>query len=274
MKKYKAPSSGTTLLRASSLCLMLAGPSVALAGSNSAEITASVSVVSTDICSVQVSLPDNIMQMTWTRDAHGVGHAELTSTTLPAYVTVRAQGGTSCNLNNMKLRTLAGPGMIPLTTEGDITVFRANAGSQGAFWRILPLLADARFYTDEAMAMLGSGKISWDGPKAGDVDEVTFSPQIVKPGKEVIPTASVGQGDFMFMTDEYVEAGGALLVDSAGNTGSFSSDAPSEQYKSAKLGFGALIATEPENVDGVPSPQLGSGGDTFTFSWTVYIDQA
>lgn len=59
---------------------------------------------------------------------------------------------------------------------------------------------------------------------------------------------------------------GVLLVDSAGNSGSFSSDTTGEVYKSAKLGFGALIATEPENFDGVPSPQLGSGGDQFTFT--------
>lgn len=273
MKKYKAPSSGVFLLRASSLCLMLAGPSVALAG-NSADITASVSVVSTDVCGFQVLPPDHNMQMTWTRDSEGKGNAVLTSNTAPAYVTVRAEGGASCNLNKIQLKTEVGSGMAKLTTPDDITVFRVNTGSQGAFWRILPLLADAKFYTDEAGGTQGAGVISWDGPKPGDADKVIFSNTTQKTANSSIEAPGVGDGEYIFMTDEYVVAGGALLVDSAGNPGSFSSDATEEVYKSAKLGFGALIATDPENVDGVPSPQLGSGGDQFTFTWTVYIDQA
>ncbi|MCS4267304.1 hypothetical protein [Serratia sp. BIGb0163] len=274
MKKYNTSSLRVSLLSVSSLCIMLAGSNVALAGNNSADITASVSVVSTDICGFQVSPADKSMQMTWTRETNGQGKVELKSSGEPVYITVRAEGGGNCNLNSIKLKTVVGPDMIPTITDDGITVFRVRTGAMGAFWRMLPLLADAKFYTDDATHTQGQGTITWDGPKSGESDAVTFGTAPKNHASDIGDGSAVGLGGYMFMTDEYVEDGGALLVDQAGNEGTFSSGASAETYKSAKLGFGALIATNPESVDGGPNPLLASGGDQFTFTWTIYIDQA
>lgn len=275
MKKYITPSSRVSLLRASSLCLMLAGPSVALAAddSNQAEISASVSVVATEICKIIVLPSGRNMAMTWTRDTEGVSSATLVSPTDPIYVTVKSLGGENCNVNNLTLRTKIGDGLEQMVSDSGITYYRSKVNNQGAFWRILPYLADAKFYLDDSVNSEGSGKISWDGPTSGDGDTVSFLHEPKNKASDTIES-SAGAGKFMFMTDEYVEDGGALLVDGANSEGHFSSDKQDEQYKSARLGFGALIATDPENADGVPNPQIASGGDLVTFSWVVYIDQA
>lgn len=277
MKKNKTQSSGVSLLRASSLCLMLAGPSVALAAddSNHADISATVSVQATEACHVTVAQVRNSMAMSWTRSAEGVSSTTLTSgSTEPVYVTVATSGGENCNLNGLQLRTEVAANMELMKKEGGNSAFRVKLNEQGAYWRILPILADAHFFTDEQGSQEGDGVISWNGPGASD-NVASFSKDIQKAANLIIDADGVGEGKFLFMTDEYVANGaGALLIEDGNQIGHFESNAQGEKYKSAKLGFGALIATDPENVDEERSPELASSGDQATFSWVVNIDQA
>lgn len=274
MEKYKTSRSAVIILRAGSLCLLIAGSGAALAADspNSADISASVTVLADDGCQVTVGSSSHPMEMTWTRNK-GVSSVEVKSSNEPVYVTVTATGGDSCHLgNNMKVRTLAGAGM-EATTDDEYPSYRKSFGTKGGLWRVMPYLANAIFYTDDAAQSQGAGKISWDGPKVGPEDKVTFGSEPANQSKDTIPSPGVGNGEFVFMTDQYAVDGGAVLIDDGGNEGSFSSDNPEEVYKSARIGFGALIATDPENVNGTRSIDLASAGDQMSMSWTVYIDQ-
>ncbi|EPA0076736.1 hypothetical protein ACQYI1_002617 [Enterobacter mori] len=103
---------------------------------------------------------------------------------------------------------------------------------------------------------------------------MTFGSEPATHARETISNPDLGSGEFVFMRDQYAEDGGAVLIDEGSHEGAFTSDKPEEVYKSARIGFGALIATEPENVNGTRSADLASAGDKVSMSWTVYIDQA
>ncbi|WP_371972976.1 hypothetical protein ACB496_15285 [Lelliottia nimipressuralis] len=271
MERYKTSRSVVTALRAGSLCLLVAGSALAADSPSSAEISASVTVLADDGCAITVGKADHPMEMTWTRK-DGASAVDVRSVNAPVYVTVTATGGDSCHLStSMKLRTVSTDMGDP--TMDDFPSYRKNFGSKGGFWRVMPYLANAIFYTDEAASVPGAGKISWDGPTLGD-ENVTFGGEVANHAGEKVNNEGVGSGEFVFMTDQYAESGGALLIDDGQNEGGFSSDKSDEAYKSAKIGFGALIATDPESTDGTRNPDLASAADQVTMSWMVYIDQA
>lgn len=275
MKSNKVHSSVVAALQACGLCLLMSASGVALAadGSNSADISASVTVLADDGCAVTIGAPSHPMEMTWTRKKDEPSSVLVTSSHDPVYVTLTATGGDGCHLNSkMAVRTDPGAGMV--TTDDDYPSFRKSFGNRGGYWRIMPLLADTRFFLDENATTQGTGKISWDGPKVGGADDVTFGDTPKNKGGEPLESPPIGVGEFVFMTDEYVEEGGGVLIENESNVGHFSSNNDSEVYKSARIGFGALIATDPENVDGERSPELASAGDKVSMSWVVSFDQA
>lgn len=267
-RQYRRP----VFLRGSGLMALLALAGSVQAADNSAAVTASVTVLDTESCTITVSPTSHAMAMTWSRNAEGVVSHDVTSSTEPVNVTLRATGGNTCTLNNLTLRTEMGSGIVPGPDwEGQNFTFKKNFGSQGGFWRFMPYLARAQFYTDEQLAKPGTGKITWNSPSSGY--HMDFGDTATIKGKEVLDMESMG-GEAVFLTDQYVEDGGALLMDKGVNEGTFTSSATNETYRSAVLGFGALMATAPENVNGTRAPELAAGGDQVTMTWTVYIDQA
>lgn len=273
MESNKVHSSVVKALQACGLCLLMSASGVTLAAddSNKVDISASVKVLADDGCAVTIGAPSHTMEMTWTRK-EGVSSVLVTSGNDPVYVTLTATGGDGCQLSSkMAVRTVPGAGME--TTDDDYPSFRKSFGKRGGFWRIMPLLANAVFYTDNNTQTAGAGKISWDGPSVNQDDKVTFGSNPKNQSGAQLESPPVGEGDFVFLTDEYAEAGGGVLMDDGNNEGHFSSDKPEEVYKSAKIGFGALIATDPENINGKRSPDLASAGDPVSLSWMVYFDQ-
>ncbi|EPA0076735.1 hypothetical protein ACQYI1_002616 [Enterobacter mori] len=160
MGKSETSRSVVTTLRVGGFCLLIAGSGAALAADsqNRADISASVMVLADDGCCVIVGSPGHPMEMTWTRK-EGIPSFGVTSSTEPVYVTVTATGGDRSHLNsNMTLRTVAGAGMEE-TTGDDYPSLRKNFGSKGGYWRVMPYLANAMFYTDEAALNRGTGNI-------------------------------------------------------------------------------------------------------------------
>ena len=269
-RQYRRP----VFLRGSGLMALLALAGSVQAADNSAAVTASVTVLDTESCTITVSSASHTMAMTWSRNADGVPTHDVTSSTDPVNVTLHATGGKTCTLNNLTLRTEMGSGIVPGPDwEGQNFTFKKSFGSQGGFWRFMPYLARAQFYTDEQLAKPGTGKITWNGPSKAPHNQMNFGDTATIKGKQLMDLESMG-GEVRFLTDQYVEDGGALLIDKGVNEGTFTSSAADETYRSAVLGFGALMATAPENVNGTREPALAAGGDQVTMTWTVYIDQA
>ncbi len=265
-----------------SLALLAAitGAPAAMA-SNSVALGATVTMTSTNKCTVTVSPSTaTLMGAAWrygeNPPVQGAPSTDMTLTTgnEPPTVTVAASGPDACTVNNMIVRTSLGNGVTPAPmTAGQQIAFRKNFGSQGGFWRFMPYLANATFYTARtpSEATEATGTITWHSPSQGYTPTFEKTPQ-KHAGDRVDLQESMG-GEAMFLTDEYVSDGGALLIDGGNNQGTFSTSAPDELYKSARLSFGALLSTDPENVNGVRDPMLAVDGDTASMTWTVYIDQ-
>ncbi|HFT7665024.1 TPA: hypothetical protein ACGR4L_001050 [Serratia marcescens] len=247
---------------------------------NSATFNATVSITSTNACTVSVTpATGNAMTAAWNYPGQPAtaGALSLTSGNAPAAITVRALGPTGCNLNNFKLRTVMGDGVQPGPTAGggDAFTFRKSFGSQGGFWRFMPYLANATFYTasDMTPANQAQGTLTWHSPSPGFL--LTFGPTATITAGTAMPAVGAMGGDTLMLTDSYVTGGDGLafLIDSGVNEGYFTSSNATESYQAAQLSFGALLGTDPENVNGVRDPSLATNGDSVTMGWTVYIDQ-
>ncbi|MGQ5837766.1 hypothetical protein ACUNIZ_25640 [Serratia sp. IR-2025] len=254
--------------------------SVSAWADNSATFNATVSVTSTNACTVSVTpASGGAMTATWNYPGQPAtaGTLTLTSGNAPPTIIVRAIGPTGCNLNNVKLRTVMGAGVEPgpAVNDGDRFTFRKSFGSQGGFWRFMPYLANATFYTalDMTPASQAQGTLTWHSPSPGF--QLTFSSTTTMAGGSTMSNIAALGGDVMALTDSYISGGDGLafLIDRGVNEGYFTSSNATESYQAAQLAFGALLGTAPENVNGVRDPSLASNGDTVTMGWTVYIDQ-
>ncbi len=163
----------------------------------------------------------------------------------------------------------------PTAGGGDAFTFRKPFGSQGGFWRFMPFLANAAFYTasDMVPANQAQGILTWHSPSPGFLQ--TFTPTATMTAGTIVQGVGNLGGDVMMLTDSHVtnSNGLAFLIDSGVNEGYFTSSNATENYQAAQLSFGALLATDPENVNGVRDPSLAANGDSITMGWTIYIDQ-
>lgn len=272
MKNNTSQHRYSMFLRGGGLIALLALAGTVQAADNSAAVTASVTVLNTESCTITVTPTSHAMAMNWSRSSEGVVTYDVVSSTEPVNVSLSAAGGSNCSLNNLTLRTEMGSGIVPGPDYNSQNfTFKKSFGSLGGFWRFMPYLARAQFYTDEQRTQPGTGTITWNSPSTGY--HMVFGSTATITGKQEMNMTSMG-GKAVFMTDQYVVDGGALLIDKGVNEGTFTSSESGETYRSAVLGFGAVMATAPENVNGIRAPELASGGDQATMTWTVYVDQA
>ncbi|WP_272668211.1 hypothetical protein [Providencia sp. PROV117] len=238
---------------------------------SSTNITASVSLVSNDNCIPIVGAASNPMEMRWTKDQNGTGLATLASNGEPSNVVITITGGSSCSLNTLKLTTSMGGGAQqgPDYHGQNFTWAQPIPNSQNGQWRFTPYLARAQFFTsNDAVTGLGTAPIRWHSPSEGH--DLTFSTSPQQHGGERINIESMG-GESMFLTDQYITDGGALLMDKNSTTGILSTEATGEIYKSAILGFGALMATGPENINFVRDDTVISSSGQVNMHWTVSV---
>ncbi|NIH07132.1 hypothetical protein [Providencia rettgeri] len=238
---------------------------------SSTDIKASVSLISDDNCIPVVGTATNPMAMRWTRNQNGTGQAALTSSGEPSNVVITITGGSSCSLNTLRLTTSMGGGAVqgPDYQGQNYTWLQPIPGSSNGQWRFLPYLARAQFFTgNDAITGLGTAKVHWHSPSNGY--DLTFEATAKHNGGELIDIDPMG-GESMFLTDEYVTDGGALLMDKNVTTGVLSTDATSEIYKSAILGFGAMMATGPENTNFVRDDTVVSTSGQVNMNWTVSV---
>lgn len=242
-------------------------------GSASTDFTTTINVTSDNTCTLTVTPPaDTSFSASWVANSAS-GTATMTNTTTdtnPHYITVTAAGGTTCSLNNVRLET---------TTPGK-TINKRPAitfGSSGGNWTYGPALAAFQFYTDDAFTTAATGAVT--GHNAQGTYELSQGTTTAKEHAGDIGTASATLGPNMALTDSYSNfIANASLTDIKDGLPSgsvtFSTDKPTEIYKSAKFGIGVTVSTAPVDAVGTRDIALAANGDVVTMPFTVTVTEA
>lgn len=270
MVKTNSPRFLTSRLIAVSVLLVLhAVPALA---ADQTTLSATVSVLPIASCAVTVTPPtDMTFTMNWSPDT---GIQVTSASKAPRNLTVKAAADTGCSLNTLSITTTSNGARSP-GGSGNFSL-RVPLTSNTGYWRFMPYLARAQFYLDDNATQEGTGKITYQSPSPFSL---TFQSTPKYAGGDTDYLAVMGEDpggapNSLFMTDEYVESGGALLIDGDNHTGSFSSSNATETYKSAILGIGVLVATGPENAAGGRDDTAAQPGDTATMTWTITVSAA
>ncbi|HBC0589207.1 TPA: hypothetical protein I3599_004579 [Enterobacter cloacae] len=249
--------------------------SAAVSGDSSVNMSAVVNISSDVTCALTVSKPGNTaLTANWTRKAGDNPESTFVNTTAdknPMYISVAASGASNCALNNMKIITSTTAQNISGSVgQGSKWFHVVNFGSLNGAWKFAPFLTDLKLYTDNHYGVAGSGNIT--------ITNANGSPLTVQ------STVKAHEGSIdsekYRMTDSYI-VGGAfnmgdmLMHNSLTGTITFSTDSAAEMYKSAKIGVGAVLGTDPivRNTATVDKT-VAANGDVATMNWTVTISEA
>lgn len=274
--KRKESVRGKRVLLATMVALGSIASGAQAAGNNTIDLHAILQIGAPVNCGVDVTPPSGeSMTARWDKGTPG----KLTVTSkIPPSVVVTSTGGASCTLNNLTLTTYANGNN--LATDNSFALLRAfnSAGGTQSFWRFIPYLAQAKFYTsvtqDTGAAPFSEISFNSPGSAPSELTEITFQESAKHLAGEPIDAFPDGR-TYQFLTDEYAESGGAVLVYGTDNTGHFVSSNPSAAYQSAVLSFGALLATDPDDADGNADPeQAPQEGTPLDISWTVTVSAA
>jgi len=258
-------------------CVMLgcAATAVQAGGTNQIQLSATVQIGEQDNCDVEVGPPSGApMAAKWVKDGEGKSSLTVISTEPPS-VRVKSTGGANCSLNNLALTVYPGAN-LPSTTEkyALLREFETTA-HQMAYWRFIPYLAQARFYTGEdyQTGEAAFSDISVNGPDTtrDDLDTMTFQES---PSYLAGHTISVEERDYKILTNQYAADGGAaVMVYDEQYTSKFFYKDESARYQSAVLSFGALLATDPDGAGGNadPDPDQTPLESSLIFNWQVNV---
>lgn len=270
----KAPHLAPLTCGLGAVSVLLALFAAPASAADSAEMTATVSVLPAMNCAVEVTPPDD---STFNASWRSGSIPQITSgSTTPRNLMVKVKGDAGCSLNALRMTTTMTGGDHPPGGSGDYSYRVPLTPSAGGYWRFMPYLARAQFYTDDSATQEGTGKITYHSPNSSNV-VFQDSPKYTGGQTEYLEVMGEDPGEVansLFMTDEYAADGGALLVDGTSNIGTFSSDNTAEVYKSATLGLGVLIATGPENATGERDNAVAAEGDKATMTWTITMSVA
>ncbi|HBC0589384.1 TPA: hypothetical protein I3599_004758 [Enterobacter cloacae] len=247
--------------------------SAAISGDPSVNMSAVVNISSDVTCALTVSKPGNTtLTANWTRKAGDNPESTFVNTTAdknPMYISVAASGASNCALNNMKIITST----TAPNTSGSTWLHAANFGSLNGAWNFAPFLTDLKLYTDDNYGTAGTGAIA-----ITDAIGRAYNVQSSTSGSEGAWTG--GDAGKYQMTNTFLVGGSHNMADmlahnSTTGTITFSTDSATEMYKSAKIGIGAVLGTDPINRNtGTVDKTLAANGDVATMNWTVTVSES
>ncbi|MBU9838407.1 hypothetical protein J1780_00265, partial [Rahnella aceris] len=274
MKKLNNKKFNTTALAmavAVALPVVLMAPAYAVVtGSTTTEMTASLNVISDNLCTLTVTPPAvTDMRATWTGDT-----ASNTSTmtdftaTEPLGITVVAEGGAACQLNGIKVVTQA-------TNDGGDSGGNAYAsksfGASGGAWTYMPFLARAQFYTDADTQVPGVATIT--AVTSLDREPIQATPvNLVGTSRAVIPRGGPSAATSYLMADSYVTYHLATNA-KTGDTTTFEFSEV-EDYKSAIISMSARVGSDPVTPTGAIDRTLAANGDVVVMPFAVTITES
>ncbi|MCU6244191.1 hypothetical protein [Enterobacter asburiae] len=240
-----------------------------LAEGNGEELLLTIDITSGNNCTLNVVYPDSqTFDTEWTADTISQSSQMVVkSDTAPRLIRVQAEGGSKCELNNMNIESVVTQAeQAPGTNVAYVSSFGASGGS----WRFVPSLAQILLYTGSDFTGLSASTITvTDATGAGHTEQ---SGALVHGGEKVVTTEITG----LSLTDNYFSSSYVPLA-ANGTSGSLSfstSATASESYKSAEIGIGGVVASDPEDKSGIRDLMVATDGDTATLKWTVILTAA
>lgn len=180
----------------------------ALAATGNADLQATITVTNPPTnCTLNVTSPQAPMAATWTYAGGGAQASALTVTgTEPPEVRVSIAGDAACNLNSLHLTTVVANADTAANQDyARVVHYTRNGGAGTGYWRFIPYLAQAKFYTDDAFTTQGAyADIEYDDPSPQG--PVTFDGTASHHAGEDMTDLS--DAAYKFLTETYVQGGG------------------------------------------------------------------
>lgn len=256
--------------------IMGMGYSTLAAANDSADFTTTINVVSENNCIAQVSkgATGTEWALTWTLPAVGdssIDYTRTVTTPLEVLVSINDGPGNECHLNDM---TIAADMKVAEQVSGSAAYKVPTQG--GGFWRYMPVVAQAKLFTDTAYTTAVSGVVNVIGADGG---KYSVSPSSIATAyEEYTPLAAAnwGSNPAVVLSDGYVGTEGyaPLTVSGAPTAVAFTMDATGQNVDSAIIGISAVIASDPEDGSGNVDTSAALNGETITMPFTINVTWA
>jgi hypothetical protein len=245
--------------------------------------TANINVHSDIQCPIVVTTPTaDKWDLDWTYAAAGPTSAltyvaGTTATPLPLSVAFDTAGATpadaSCIMNKV---TFAGDAAANVPVAGSTY---KHATSNGGFWRFIPVIAKAEMFSDVALVTpITAGDVHVTNAGGTDVTSGAATAANAT-GLSTAWTApwvwaAIADVDPVPATDGYLGTVGyvPLTAAGAGDTVTLENQLAGTDAKSARIGMGVILASNPEDAAGALSYTAVRDGDTVSIPFTVNVD--
>ncbi|HFD2064156.1 TPA: hypothetical protein ACF2D8_005061 [Serratia marcescens] len=238
---------------------------------STADFTAQLIVHSPNTCEPELTPPvDTTWASTWTLANEADASGTIDATQFPQEphmikVALAAGASTTCDLNGLVVGASA--------TGGDVTDVAGQPGyyqvdtKSGGFWRYVPTIAQAHFYTDDAWQTLDTGAIT---ATLGQNTATQSATALYTKGTAIAGKAAFGTANALGVSDNYFAADGIAPITTAKDV-KVASATTGTQMKSAEIGISAVIANDPVDAGGTVDTSLVSNAATINMPFTVEV---
>lgn len=243
----------------------------AMASAATANFTAQLTVSSPNVCEPELTPPANsTWASTWTlaNEADTSGTIDVTTyTNAPSMIRVALAAGasTSCDLNGLVLGATA--------TGADVTGVTGQPGyyqvdtKAGGFWRYVPTLAQAHFYTDDSWTTVDGADVI---ATLGQNTETQSTTALYVKGTAITGQSAFGAANALGVSDNYFVANGIAPITTTKDVKVTSANT-TDPMKSAEIGISAVIANNPVDASGAVDTALVTDGATINMPFTIEV---
>lgn len=242
-----------------------------MASAATADFTAQLTVSSPNVCEPILTPPaDTTWSSTWTLAKAGDASGSIDATQYlsePHMVKVSLAPGamTTCDLNGLAVGATAAGGDVTNVT-GQPGYYQVDTKA-GGFWRYVPTIAEAHFYTDDAWTTADTSAVT---ATLGATTHTQSANPLYTKGTPIREQAAFGTAAALGVSDNYFDASGItpitttkdVKVTSANTTG---------MMKSAEIGISAVIANDPVNASGTVDTALVLNDASINMPFTIEV---
>lgn len=243
----------------------------AMASAATADFTAQLIVSSPNVCEPVLTPPaETTWASTWT-----LANAADTSGTIdvtkypnePHMIKVALDAGaaSTCDLNGLVVGASA--------TGADVTPVEGQPGylqvdtKAGGFWRYVPTLAQAHFYTDSNWATLDNSAVT--ATLGAQTHTQSTTVQYTK-GTDIKGETAFGAADALGVSDNYFVSNGISPITTTKDVQVKAANT-TDHMKSAEIGISAVIAKDPVDASGTVDTALVMNDASITMPFTIEV---
>lgn len=246
----------------------------ALADGDSVDFTTTINVSSINKCEATVTAGDtgSNWALTWTLDSasgpSSIDYGSAATDPLQVKVTINDDAANDCHLNGMKIAADMGSSV---SVAGDSAAFKQPVSN--GFWRYMPVVADAKLYTDTTWTTAVDGDVS---VKGADAEDYTVQATAQHTAQEQITPAAGwnwGSNEAVVLSNGYLNNGGyaPLTANGAPAPVTFTLGTPAQNVDSAIIGVSAIIASDPEDAAGTTDVNAVVDNEVVNMPFTINV---